>query len=183
MRKAFRGSLIRKKQLARAREEFNNMVAEEVLVALGVALAVGIPGIGSAIGVSTTGVAAAGLISEDPKKFSRAFILEILPGTQGFYGFIAGMLIMIGTGLLGGGDLALETGVGIAALVAAIPAILQGFTSYYQGLVATSGVSAIAKREETFGSSVLLAVMVETYAILGFLSTFLLLIGLGIFGG
>ena len=158
------------------------MVAEEILVALGVILAVGIPGVMSAIGVSMTGVAAAGLISEEPKKFSRAFILEILPGTQGFYGFIAGMLIMIGTGLLGGGEVSFETGIGLAALVASIPAIIQGFTSYYQGLVATSGVSAIAKKEETFGSCVLLAVMVETYAILGFLSTFLLLIGLGIFG-
>ena len=92
------------------------MVAEEILVALGVILAVGIPGVMSAIGVSMTGVAAAGLISEEPKKFSRAFILEILPGTQGFYGFIAGMLIMIGTGLLGGGEVSFETGIGLAVL-------------------------------------------------------------------
>ncbi len=158
------------------------MVSEQVLVALGVALAVGIPGIGSAIGVSMTGVAASGLVSEDPKKFSRAFILEILPGTQGFYGFIAGMLIMIGTKMLGGGPVEFAPGIGLTALVAAIPAILQGFTSYYQGLVATSGVAAIAKREETFGSCMLMAVMVETYAILGFLSTFLLLIGTGVWG-
>ncbi len=158
------------------------MVSEEILVALGVALAVGIPGIASAIGVSTTGVAAAGLVSEDPKKFSKAFILEILPGTQGFYGFIAGMLILIGTRMLGGTDVPLAPGMGMAALVAAIPAILQGFTSYYQGLVATSGVAAIAKREETFGSCVLMAVMVETYAILGFLCTFLLLLSLGVWG-
>jgi V/A-type H+-transporting ATPase subunit K len=157
------------------------LVSEEVLVALAVALAVGIPGIGSAIGVSATGVAAAGLVSEDPKKFSRAFILEILPGTQGFYGFIAGMLILIGTRLLGGTDVSLAAGMGMAALVSAIPAVLQGFTSYYQGLVATSGVAAIAKREETFGSCVLMAVMVETYAILGFLATFLLLLSLGLF--
>ncbi len=158
------------------------MVSEQVLVALAVGLAVSIPGIGSAIGVSMTGVAASGLVSEDPKKFSRAFILEILPGTQGFYGFIAGMLIMIGTKMLGGGAVHLSAGVGITALVAAIPAILQGFTSYYQGLVATSGVAAIAKRDETFGSCMLMAVMVETYAILGFLSTFLLLIGTHVWG-
>ncbi len=158
------------------------MVSDQILVAIGVALAVGIPGIASAIGVSMTGVAAAGLVSEDPKKFSRAFILEIIPGTQGFYGFIAGMLILIGTKMLGGTSVSLPTGMGMAALVAAIPAILQGFTSYYQGLVATSGVAAIAKREETFGSCVLMAVMVETYAILGFLSTFLLLLSLGVWG-
>jgi len=156
------------------------MVSEQVLIALAVGLAVAIPGIASAIAVSMTGVAASGLVSEDPKKFSKAFILEILPGTQGFYGFIAGMLIMIGTKMLGGGPVEFAPGIGLTALVAAIPAILQGFTSYYQGLVATSGVAAIAKKEETFGGCVLMAAMVETYAILGFLSTFLLLIGTGV---
>ncbi len=158
------------------------MVSEEVIAALAIGLAVTIPGIMSALSVSMVGVAAAGLVSEDPKKFSKAFILEILPGTQGFYGFIGGMLVMIALEWLGGSPPPLGTGVGLTVLVAAVPAILQGFTSYYQGLVATAGVSSIAKKEETFGSCVLMSVMVETYAILGFLSTFLLLIGLGIWG-
>jgi len=149
---------------------------------MGAAFAIVFAGIGSAIGIGLVARVANGVLAEDPDKFGKLFILVVLPGTQGFYGFIAGMLIMIGTGLLGGGEVSFEAGIGLAALVASIPAIIQGFTSYYQGLVATSGVSAIAKKEETFGSCVLLAVMVETYAILGFLSTFLLLIGLGIFG-
>ncbi len=157
------------------------MIPEIALVGLAIALAVAVPGIMAAIGVSMTGVAAAGLVSEDPKKFSKAFILEIVPGTQGFYGFISGMLIMIATKMLTKQP-SVVAGMGITVIVAAIPAILQGFTAYYQALVATAGVSSIAKKEETFGNCVLLAIMVETYAILGFLSTFLLLIGLGIWG-
>ncbi|MDI6819587.1 MAG: V-type ATP synthase subunit K [Candidatus Hodarchaeaceae archaeon] len=154
------------------------MVTDITWVALAAGLAVGIPGVLSAIGVGMTGVAAAGVTSEDPTKFSKAFVLEILPGTQGFYGFIAGMLIIIGTGLLGG---ELKAGIaGLAVLAAAIPAIFQGFTAYAQGLTATAGVSAIAKKPEVFGKCIMYTVMVETYAILGFLATFLLLVSLGV---
>jgi len=140
-----------------------------------------IPGLVSAMSVHMVGVAAAAVTAEDPKKWSKLFVLEVLPGTQGFYGFIAGMLLMIGSGLLGGTANALAAGVGAAALVAMVPAMLQGFTAYYQGRVCVAGVSAFAKRPETFTSSMIYAVMVETYAILGFITTFLLLIGLKLF--
>jgi len=157
------------------------LVSDLVLVGLAVALTVAVPGILAAMGVAMTGVAAAGLVAEDPKKFSKVFVLEVIPGTQGFYGFISGMLIMIATKMLTKQP-SITEGMGLTVLVAAIPAILQGFTAYYQALITTVGVSSVAKKEETFGSCVLFAIMVETYAILGFLSTFLLLIGLGIWG-
>ena len=150
-------------------------------MALAVGLAVIIPGIMSAIGVHMVGVAAAAVTAEDPKKWTKLFVLEVVPGTQGFYGFIAGMLLMIGSGLFGGTAGALAAGAGAAALVAMVPAILQGVTAYYQGRVCVAGVSAFAKRPETFSSSMIYAVMVETYAILGFITTFLLMIGLGLF--
>jgi V/A-type H+-transporting ATPase subunit K len=157
----------------------NGLVAEEVWVALAVGLAAMIPGLVSAMSVHMVGVAAAAVTAEDPKKWSKLFVLEVIPGTQGFYGFIAGMLLMIGSGLFGG---ALKAGVvGAAALVAMLPAVLQGFTAYYQGKVCLAGVSAVAKRPEAFTPSVIYAVMVETYAILGFITTFLLLIGLKLF--
>jgi V/A-type H+-transporting ATPase subunit K len=155
----------------------SGLVGEEVWVVLAAGLAVAIPGILSAIGVGMTGVAAAAVSAEDPKKFSKLFVLEVLPGTQGIYGFVAGFLILIGTGLLGGG---LEAGiVGLAVLAAAVPAILQGFTAYAQGKVAAAGASAIAKRPEIFGQSIMYTVMVELYAILGLLATILLLTTIG----
>ena len=59
-----------------------------IFAALGVALAVGLSGIGSAKGVGLVGEAASGLVTEEPEKFGKALVLELLPGTQGFYGFV-----------------------------------------------------------------------------------------------
>lgn len=154
-------------------------MGEEVLVALAAALAVGIPGLMAAMGVQMVGVSAAAVTAEDPKKWTKLFVLEVIPGTQGFYGFIVGMLLLIGTGLFGG---TLKAGVlGVAAIVAVLPGIIQGFTAYYQAKVCVAGVSAFAKRPEAFTPSVVYAVMVETYAILGFIASFLLMMGLGLF--
>ena len=66
-----------------------------MFAALGVALAVGLAGTGSAKGVGMTGEAAAGLIKEQPEKFGKSLILQLLPGTQGLYGFVIGFLIYL----------------------------------------------------------------------------------------
>lgn len=64
-----------------------------ILAILGMALAAILPGIGSAKGVGMTGEAAAALTSEQPEKFGKALILQLLPGTQGLYGFIIAFFI------------------------------------------------------------------------------------------
>lgn len=154
-----------------------------VLIGIAIGLAVGIPGILSALAVGMAGVSATGVTAEQPERFGNLFVLQILPGTQGFYGFIAGVLIMIGTGILGGagGIEGLPSNIGMLAIVAAIPAVLQGFTAYWQSQVASASCGAVAKRPETFGNLVIYTVMPETYAILGFLASFLLMISLGVF--
>lgn len=149
------------------------MVGEAVWVVLAAGLAVAIPGLMSAIGVGMAGVAASAVTAEDPKKFSRLFILEVLPGTQGIYGFIGGFMILIFTGVLGG-SLKAEVS-GLVVLAAACPAIIQGFTALSQGRVATASVNAVAKRPEAFTPGMMYTVMVELYAILGLLATILLL--------
>ncbi len=149
------------------------MVGEE-LVVLAAVLAVAIPGIMSAFSVAMTGIAAAAVSAEDPKKFSRLFVLQVMPGTQGIYGFVAGFLIMF----VVYSKLATTNVAGLVILVATLPAILQGFTSYSQGKVAVAGVSAVAKRPEVFGQSVMYVVTVELYAILGLLATILFLTGI-----
>jgi V/A-type H+-transporting ATPase subunit K len=49
----------------------------------------------------------------------------------------------------------------------------------YQGLVAASGISLIAKDESNMGRAIVLSVMVETWAIFGVLISFILLISIG----
>ena len=53
------------------------------IAVLGAALAAILSGMGSAKGVGLVGQAGAGVITEDPTKFGKVLILQILPGTQG----------------------------------------------------------------------------------------------------
>lgn len=64
-----------------------------LFAALGVVFAIFLSGIGSARNVGATGQAAAALLKEQPEKFVSALILQLLPGTQGLYGFVIGILI------------------------------------------------------------------------------------------
>lgn len=61
---------------------------------LGAALAVLLAGIGSARGVQMAGEAAAGLVIDEPEKFGKAMVLQLLPGTQGLYGFVIGLFLL-----------------------------------------------------------------------------------------
>ena len=76
-------------------------------------------GIGSAIGVGTAGRAAAGVVTEDPDKFAKVLLLQLLPGTQGIYGLLVAFLALSKVGILGGGvaDISLETGLMIFCLL------------------------------------------------------------------
>ena len=55
---------------------------------LGAAVAVFLAGAGSALGVGIAGQAAAGVVTEDPSKFAKVLVLQLLPGTQGIYGLL-----------------------------------------------------------------------------------------------
>lgn len=144
------------------------------LACLGAALAVGLGGIGSSKGVGIAGEAACGLVSEDPDKFGLTLLLQALPGTQGIYGFLMGFLVMIRTGMLGGGA-AISTASGLWILAACLPVGLVGLISgLHQGRVCASGVNIVAKRPDQVAKAMISAAMVETYAILGLLFSLLL---------
>ena len=83
-----------------------------ILAIAGAALAAALGGIGSAYGVRLGGQAAAGVVSENPDLFGKLLVLQALPGTQGIYGFLTAVLVIVRVGLLGGGsvDLTLEQG-------------------------------------------------------------------------
>ena len=151
------------------------------LAILGAALAVALPGIGSAMGISYVGRSAAGLISEEPEKFGKALLLQVLPGTQGIYGFLAAVLVLQQIGVFEG-DVAvitLETGLGI--LFACLPIALAGIASgALQGRVSVAGISTLAKRPEEVGKAIILSAMVETYAVISLLATILILNGISV---
>ncbi|MGI6037005.1 MAG: V-type ATP synthase subunit K [Limnochordia bacterium] len=147
-----------------------------VLGLLGAGLAVVLAGIGSAYGVGLTGQAASGLITEDPSKFGQSLILQVIPGTQGIYGFLIGFLTIQGLGLIGGPVASVSVETGISIIMACLPIGIVGLISaLYQGRVTATGISLIAKRPEELAKAMIFAVMVEFYAILAFLTSFLML--------
>jgi V/A-type H+/Na+-transporting ATPase subunit K len=140
-----------------------------IFAALGAALAVGLSGIGSAKGVGIVGEAATGLVTEEPEKFGKALVLQLLPGTQGLYGFVIGFLIFskMSSGM------AFEQG--LYLLAAGLPIAFAGLWSgIAQGKVAAAGIQILAKNEEHNTKGIILAAMVETYALLGFVISFML---------
>jgi V/A-type H+-transporting ATPase subunit K len=153
----------------------------QVLALFGAALAVGLPGIGSARGVGIVGESAAGLVTEDPGKFGQALILQALPGTQGIYGFLAGFLTIQKIGLLSGTIVDITPFQGWLIFASCMPIAIVGFLSaIYQGRVAAAGIGIVSKRPEEVAKGITFAAMVETYAVLALLATILMLFGISI---
>lgn len=143
------------------------------LTLLGAALAAILPGMGSSIAVGRVGEAAAGVVTEDPDKFGKLLILQALPGTQGIYGLLSWFLIMNFSGMLGG-NLDLTWQQGLLYFLAAMPITVVGYGSAIkQGLVSEAGCALVAKRPEHQVKGIVMAAMVETYAILALLATVL----------
>ena len=144
------------------------------LALFGAAVAVIFAGIGSAKGVGLVGQASAGALSEDPSLFGKVLILQLLPGTQGLYGFIIAIFVLIRTGLLSGPVVDLTWQQGLMYLAACLPIGFGGLLSgIHQGKVAAAGVSLVAKKSDQSGRAITMASLVEFYAILPFLISFL----------
>ncbi len=144
---------------------------------VGVAIAVGLAGAGSALGVGIASEAAAGVITTDPSKFGRLLVLQLLPGTQGLYGLIVGIMVLLNTGILGGNVPDAPTG--LAYLAACVPMAIGGLLSAVaQGRVCASGVNIVAKKPEESGKAIVAASLVELYALLAFIVSFLVVINI-----
>ena len=140
----------------------------------GAAVAAGVAGVGSAMGVGIAGQAAAGVVTEDPGKFAKVLVLQLLPGTQGIYGLLVGFITLSKIGLLGGGAAGIDTNTGLMILAACLPIGVVGLISaIYQGKTSAASIGIVAKKEEQFGKAMLFPAMVETYAILALLISIL----------
>jgi len=141
-----------------------------VFAALGMACAVFMSGIGSAIGVGIVGEAAAGLATEEPEKFGKSLILQLLPGTQGLYGFVIGLMVLPKI------SATMTLGNGLYLFMACLPIAFVGlYSAIAQAKTAAAGIAILAKNPEHNTKAIILAVMVETYAILAFVVSIILL--------
>ena len=150
-----------------------------VFALLGAATAALLAGIGSAIGVGIAGEAGAGVVTDDPSKFGKVLILQLLPGTQGIYGLLAAVLTLSQIGLLGGSaEVSLVKG--LLLFAACLPIAIVGWISAIsQGKTSVAGIHLIAKKPEQSGKAMIFAAMVETYAVLALLISILAIVGIG----
>ncbi|WDC83500.1 V-type ATP synthase subunit K [Caloramator sp. mosi_1] len=150
-----------------------------IFALLGAALAALFAGIGSAKGVGIVGQSTAGLITEDPEKFGQSLILQVIPGTQGFYGFITALIILNKIGILSGNPVNLTLGQGFMLLMASLPMAFVGYSSAIsQGKTAAAGIQILAKRPEKMFNGVIYAVMVETYAVVALITSILMIVNI-----
>ena len=133
----------------------------------------------SAVGVGIAGRAASGVLTEKPEKFGEMFLLVALPGTQGIYGFAVGFMCMLKVGVMAGKIVPVTHVQGLNLLVACLPIAFAGLISgIHQGKVCAAGIGVSAKQEGKAMLAVMYGVLVETYALLGFVASILLLIGI-----
>ena len=146
-----------------------------VFALVGAALAALMAGIGSAIGVGIAGEAAAGVVTEDPQKFGKVLILQLLPGTQGIYGLLIAFIVLSQIGILGA-PAEISMAKGLLYLAACLPMAFVGlWSAIRQARAAIAGINLVAKRPDQMGKSMIFAAMVETYAILALLVSILIL--------
>jgi V/A-type H+-transporting ATPase subunit K len=149
---------------------FIESIGGSAIAVFGVGISVALACIGSAKGTGIAGEAGAGVTSEDPTKGMRAMMLQVLPGTQGIYGFVIAMMAL---GRIVPG---MDTQSGFALFMACLPVGLGGLISAIaQGRVAAASMNILAKKPNDFSKGMLLCAVVEFYAILSLLTSIFLL--------
>lgn len=149
-----------------------------VFALTGAVLSVTLACIGSAKGVGIASEAAAAVIIDDPSKFAKLLILQLLPGTQGLYGLVVAVMILLKIGVLGGTP-EISLLAGLLYLVAGLPIGIGGLISAIaQARVAVTGVTIVAKKPSESSKAIISATLVEFYALLSFISSFLMVMNI-----
>lgn len=142
---------------------------EPILLAyLGVALMTGLTFIGSSYGVTITGNAVVGAMKKNPDALGSYIGLSALPSSQGLYGFVG--YFMMQPFLTPDISMLTATAVFAAGLVLGFSGLISAIR---QGQVCANGIAAIGAGHNAFGSTMVMAVFPELYAILGLLVTIL----------
>jgi len=146
-----------------------------IFAIIGAALAATLAGIGSSYGVQAAGKAAAGVTAEKPDLFSKLFVLQALPATQGMYGLVAAIVIVMRAGLFDGSINNISKESGMALLFAAIPIAVVGLISgIYQGKTAAAAILMTSKQPDAQTKGMQMTALVELYAIFALVATLLI---------
>ncbi len=151
--------------------DFITSLGGKGIALVGAAIAAALACAGSGKGTGLAGEAGAGLVTEDPGKFGKIMILQVIPGTQGLYGFVIFFLTYL---KVAGAEVSTEAGFQIFA--ACLPIGIGGLISAIaQGKVAASSINILAKKPDHWSKGMIMCIVVEFYAILCLLASFLML--------
>jgi len=156
------------------------------IITIGGGLAVGIAGL-SGIGQGIASGAGIGSVAEKEDLFGKGMVFSVLPETQAIYGLLIAILLMVFSGLLGGGAIdamagSSGVGLGLIGIGAGLAVGIAGLSGIGQGIAAASGIGSVAEKEEVFGRGMVFSVLPETQAIYGMLIAILLMIFSGLLG-
>ncbi|MDR2874098.1 MAG: V-type ATP synthase subunit K [Methanobrevibacter sp.] len=153
------------------------------LAAIGAGVAIGFAGLGSGLGQGIAAAGSVGAVAEDNDMFARGIIFTALPETQAIYGFLIAILLLVFSGLLGGGK-GLDVSSGLVAIGVGASIGFAGLGSGMgQGIAAASSVGAVVEDNDMFARGIIFTALPETQAIYGFLIAILLMVFGGILGG
>ena len=156
---------------------FLDKVGGLAIALLGAGLAAVLSGVGSAKGTGIAREAGTGLLCEEPGKFGKVMILQVIPGTQGLYGLVVGFMCMLRMGILDGSYVDLTMAEGFRYFAACLPiGIGGGISAVAQGRVAAGSINLLAKKPNDWSKGMVLCITVEFYAILSLLVSLLMLI-------
>jgi V/A-type H+-transporting ATPase subunit K len=154
------------------------------LVAIGAGVAVGFAGLGSGLGQGIAAAGGVGAVAEDKGMFAQGLIFAVLAETQAIYGLLIAILLMLGAGILGGGNTTVSVAMGLAAVGAGAAIGFAGLGSGIgQGITGASSVGAVVEDKDMFAQGLIFAVLSETQAIYGLLVAILIMLGVGLLGG
>lgn len=140
-----------------------------LLAAIGAGLAVGLPGLGSAIGSGIAGASGSGVIAEKKEEFVTGLIFEALPQTAVILGFVVAIMIV--------GKISPTMGLleGAKALGAGLAIGIAGLTPIGQGPAAAAGIGSSARAPETKVNNIVYTAIPDVSVILGFVIAFMMI--------
>lgn len=131
---------------------------------LGVAIMIILSGVGSAYGVTIAGSASVGALKKNPAGMGSYIALSALPSSQGIYGLVG--FFMVQPFLVNG--IAMFNAAAIFGVSVAVGFVCL-FSAIRQAQVCANGITAIGGGHNVFGTTMVLAVFPELYAILSLL--------------
>ncbi len=138
-----------------------------ILGYVGLALMLGLAGIGSSIGTTIAGNAAEGALKINPDKSSSYMILSAMPATQGLYGFVAFLMWPKDLATMGESGF-LYFAVGIAVGLVCL------FSAIRQGQVCANGIVGISQGHDVQTNTMIYAALPEFYAILALVAALMI---------